>query len=138
MRLLSLYRLTVVASALAVVSQIVAASAWAAFTDQSTAVLSGANYITRSASLADYDSDGDLDLIVDSDEGPVWYENIGSQAKPVMQLRGVLVKASLAGHSPTPNLFDWNGDGKLDLIVGAEDGFFYYFDGRYIERLGGR
>jgi hypothetical protein len=89
----------------------------------------------RKIELADLDGDGDLDLIVDSDEGPVWYENTGTQTKPVMQSRGVLVKANLAGHSPTPHIVDWNGDGKLDLIVGAEDGFFYYFDGRYMESL---
>lgn len=80
---------------------------------------------------------GDLDLIVDSDQGPAWYENIGSQSKPAMQSRGVLLKANLAGHIPTPNVVDWNSDGKLDVIVGAEDGFFHYFDGRYIETLKG-
>jgi hypothetical protein len=92
----------------------------------------------RKIELADMDSDSDLDLITDSDEGPVWYENIGSQRKPVMQLRGTVVRAKLAGHNPTPNIVDWNADGKLDLIVGAEDGFFYYFDGRYIEALADR
>lgn len=91
----------------------------------------------RKIELADLDSDGDLDMIVDSDQGPAWYENIGPQSKPAMQSRGVLVKANLAGHSPTPNIVDWNSDGKLDVIVGAEDGFFYYFDGRYIETLKG-
>ena len=92
----------------------------------------------RKVEIADMDGDGDLDLILDSDEGPVWYQNIGSQAKPVMESRGVLVKANLAGHSPAPNVVDWNGDGNLDVIVGAEDGFFYYFDGRYIEALRAR
>jgi hypothetical protein len=90
----------------------------------------------RKIELADWDGDGDLDLIADSDDGPIWYENIGSQAKPVMKLRGLLVKARLAGHNPTPNVADWNGDGKLDVLVGAEDGFFYFFDRRYIDAAG--
>ena len=89
----------------------------------------------RKIELADWDGDGNLDLITDSDEGPVWYENVGSQAKPVMKARGTVVRAKLAGHNPTPNVADWNGDGRLDVLVGGEDGFFYFFDRRYIEGL---
>lgn len=89
----------------------------------------------RKVELADWDGDGDLDLITDSDEGPVWYENTGSQQKPVMTPRGTIINAPLRGHNPTPNVADWNGDGKLDVIVGAEDGFFYYFERSYIEAL---
>lgn len=89
----------------------------------------------RKIEFADLDKDGDLDLVTDSDDGPVWHENTGSQQNPAMVNRGLLVPAKLPGHNPTPNLADWNEDGKLDLIVGAEDGFFYYFDGRYIDAL---
>jgi hypothetical protein len=88
----------------------------------------------RKIEIADWDTDGDLDLVTDSDKGPLLYENVGSLQRPVMALRGTLVEANLAGHSPTPNVADWNGDGKLDLIVGAEDGFFYYFERSFIER----
>jgi hypothetical protein len=87
----------------------------------------------RKVDLVDWDGDGDLDLITDSPDGPVWYENTGSQAKPVMQSRGRLLKTKISGHNPTPIAADWNGDGKLDLLVGAEDGFFYYFDRNYLE-----
>lgn len=45
---------------------------------------------------------------------------------PAIQSRGVLVKANRAGHSPAPNVVDWNGDGKLDVMTGAEVGFLCY------------
>lgn len=90
----------------------------------------------RKLDLVDWDGDGDLDLLTDSDQGPLWYENRGTLERPVMALRGLIVRAPLAGHSPTPNAADWNGDGKLDVLVGAEDGFFYFFDRRYIDATG--
>ena len=73
----------------------------------------------RKIELADWDGDGDLDLITDSDEGPVWYENVGSQAKPVMKARGTVVRAKLAGHNPTPNVADWKGTAAWTCWWGA-------------------
>lgn len=86
----------------------------------------------RKIELADWDGDGDLDLITDSAEGPIWYENTGTRERPVMKLRGRVLKEKIEGHNATPYAFDWNGDGKLDLLIGAEDGFFYYYDRRFI------
>jgi hypothetical protein len=45
----------------------------------------------RKIDTVDWDGDGDLDLLTDGD-GPVWYENTGTQETPVMTLRGPLVK----------------------------------------------
>jgi hypothetical protein len=87
----------------------------------------------RKVRLADWDGDGDLDLIVDSAAAAAWYENTGGHHRPVFVLRGELADRKLSGHSPTPDVADWNGDGKLDLLIGTEDGFFYYFDRNYLE-----
>ncbi len=85
----------------------------------------------RKIELADWDGDGDLDLIVDSDSA-AWYENTGTQARPVLTPRGDLVPRKLPGHNPCPNVADWNGDGRIDVLIGAEDGFLYFFDRRFL------
>lgn len=82
--------------------------------------------------LADWDSDGDLDLLR-STKNIGWYENIGSNEKPVMRKRGNLCDRPFCGHTDSPATFDWNRDGKLDLLVGVEDGHFYVFDRSYID-----
>ena len=40
--------------------------------------------------------------------------------------RGAVAAQDIASHSTSPTLVDWNRDGVLDLLVGAEDGFLYY------------
>ncbi len=86
----------------------------------------------RKLDVVDWDHDGDLDLIVDTDSA-AWYENTGTQQEPVMRYRGDLVARKIPGHSPAADAADWNGDGKLDLIIGGEDGFFYFFDRNFID-----
>jgi hypothetical protein len=88
----------------------------------------------RKIEIVDWDGDGLLDLITDGDEGPLLYKTSGTVARPVMTSQGPILRAPLSGHSPTPNAADWNGDGRLDLLIGAEDGFMYYYERSFIER----
>ena len=44
----------------------------------------------------------------------------------VMQDMGPLDQRKIEGHDTCPTTVDWNNDGVPDLLVGAEDGRFYY------------
>ncbi len=79
----------------------------------------------RKIDLVDWDQDGDLDLLMNS-INTVLYLNIGKQGEFVFQNKGDLSSVVLGGHSTSPTTVDWNGDGVRDLLIGAEDGFFYY------------
>jgi VCBS repeat protein len=80
----------------------------------------------RKLCLADWDLDGKIDILVNSrsidflknvstDEGTYAFANTGPVDSRV-----------LAGHTTSPTVVDWDRDGSCDLLVGAEDGFFYY------------
>ena len=73
--------------------------------------------------LTDWDSDGDLDIIRNNTISVAFLENLGDFyfADPV-----TLHERIIACHSTAPTVVDWNKDGVPDLLVGAEDGHFYY------------
>ncbi|MCC6699030.1 MAG: VCBS repeat-containing protein [Candidatus Hydrogenedentes bacterium] len=79
--------------------------------------------------LVDWDADGDLDLIRNT-ENTGWFENTGD-ARFVW--KGNFPGRKLAGHNTAPQAIDWNGDGQLDLIVGAEDGHIYCYHRAAVE-----
>ncbi|MBI2808877.1 MAG: VCBS repeat-containing protein [Planctomycetes bacterium] len=74
----------------------------------------------------DWDSDGRVDLLLGCGDGSVlFYKNIGTAKEPKLAQSQTLVAAGkAAGAKIAPGMrakicaVDWNGDGRLDLLVG--------------------
>ena len=98
--------------------------------------------------FADWDGDGDLDLFKSRAEPAnnrfrqpelekgtaVFYENLGGNR---FADRGEMIPdpdLRLCGHSSCPQPYDFDGDGTLDLLMGAEDGHIYAFHRAYLEQ----
>lgn len=80
----------------------------------------------RKLCFADWDNDGDLDLLVNS-QNIAWYENLGeNDGSNVYKYKGDIISIRLAGHTTSPTTVDWDQNGIPDLVIGAEDGHFYY------------
>ncbi|MGB3801680.1 MAG: VCBS repeat-containing protein, partial [Lewinella sp.] len=85
----------------------------------------------RKLAFTDWDQDGDLDLILNG-LNAVWFENTGeSDGRVNLRYRGNISEQKLAGHTTSPTIVDWNKDGIPDLLLGAEDGFFYYLKNQH-------
>lgn len=75
--------------------------------------------------LVDWDNDGDLDLINGSLWHVYYYENIGTPTKPLFRAHGRFKVGgedlSVFRHAGSVDAADWNGDGRLDLVVSTEN-----------------
>ncbi|HSG71458.1 MAG TPA: VCBS repeat-containing protein, partial [Planctomycetaceae bacterium] len=80
-----------------------------------------------SPNFADFDEDGDLDLICGEFlDGFTYFQNVGTRTKPKYAAGRRLVRngkpLTMDLQMIVPTAIDWTGDGHLDLIVGDEDG----------------
>ncbi len=84
----------------------------------------------RKLCLVDWDGDGRRDLLVNS-INVHWMRNVSEETPPwVFENMGQLGGRVLAGHTTSPTTVDWDGDGVRDLLLGAEDGRFYFLKNR--------
>ncbi len=80
----------------------------------------------RKFCFADWDGDGRLDLLVNS-ESISFLRNVAEKdGEFIFRDEGPVCARRLAGHTTSPTIVDWDRDGVPDLLIGAEDGFLYY------------
>ncbi|MBC8874182.1 MAG: VCBS repeat-containing protein [Planctomycetes bacterium] len=72
--------------------------------------------------LADWDADGDLDMVLGSIRGDVYLVINEGAAKAPEFGKPVKLDLDLAGSNSGPIVADWDGDGLADLLVGLSDG----------------
>lgn len=83
--------------------------------------------------LVDHDGDGDLDLYIGNIEGHVMLVvNEGDAKSPKFANSATALEADgkiieVGGGDAGPSVADWDGDGRLDLLVGAGDGSVLFF-----------
>ena len=99
-------------------------------------LLSGGTIIDAGGNSApdfvDWDDDGDLDMIVGSDAtSPVRvYENTGSASTYQFDgYTGFTGGGSVVTlYRSMPSIYDMNGDGLFDVVIGATDKKFHYYE----------
>ncbi len=78
---------------------------------------------------ADWNGDGKKDLLVGSMDGSIRvFINEGTDSEPVMKFPYVLQARGRdfnIGSRSAPRVYDWNGDGLKDILVGEMEGYVY-------------
>ena len=77
--------------------------------------------------VVDWDADGRLDILTNS-ENATWWRNCkdAEDDKVILKKIGNLAKRNVAGHTSSPTVCDFDGNGKPDLIVGSENDRLYF------------
>ncbi len=81
--------------------------------------------------VCDWEERGTWDIIIGTREMLILFRNLGSNDEPAyapgerLKLWGQPIKHSI--HSLRPCPVDWDGTGRMDLLVGSESGWFHLF-----------
>ena len=80
----------------------------------------------RKLAVVDWDGDGQLDVLVNGTNAELLKGQAREDGTHTLANRGPIGQRDISSHSTSPTAVDWNRDGVLELLVGAEDGFLYY------------
>ena len=82
----------------------------------------------RKLAAVDISGNGRLDLLLNSRNASL-LRNLGEEnGFTIFRDEGDLAALRLAGHTSSPTVIDLRGDGRPELLVGAEDGFLYHME----------
>ncbi|MEM7232760.1 MAG: VCBS repeat-containing protein [Planctomycetota bacterium] len=81
----------------------------------------------RKLSVVDFDGDGHLDVLVNSANADLLKGRLANDGSAYFLINeGQLAERNISKHTTSPTVVDFDGDGKPELLIGAEDGYFYY------------
>jgi VCBS repeat protein len=102
-------------------------------------VPSGNKYGMINVAVIDWTGDGVNDLLVSAKYNAVLLRNVGTNAEPVFAAPEFLKTPdgtiSLSCHETHAEPFDWDNNGTMDLIIGAEAGTIYLFHRDWLDGL---
>lgn len=80
----------------------------------------------RKLCVCDWDHDGRFDFLLNSTSADFLRQREFRDGHWIMENAGTLAQKNIEGHDVSPTTVDFDGDGVVDFLGGAEDGRFYF------------
>ena len=80
----------------------------------------------RKLCVADWNGDGRFDLLLNSTNADLLEQVATRDGKWQFRKAGSIARQNIEGHDVSPTTVDFDGDGVVDFLGGAEDGHFYF------------